>query len=705
MKQEYKISMKLFAFVMALLMLIVSLPMAAFASAISASTDDTSVDTESEAVRKDVIVLEEDEALRDEYIKHFKLSDGTTKAVVYSQAVHYKDADGKWVDIDNALTLNGSEYSANNKQSIKFANKSGSNGLVSIKDGDYKIDFTPLNTNKVSVVIENPQENNSRKFEDMSQLDNLVSKAIYKNIYDGIDIEYILVGNNLKENIIVKEKQDSYTFSFELKLNKLRAELKDGAIILSDYDTGDKIYEIPAPYMFDANNIYSDSVEYSLVQNNKWKYTFTVTADAEWINSDERAFPVTVDPMVYTDSNMTDTFFGSDNDNYNSMTYLTVGDFWSLDCYTFIKYGTLPSIPTGAVITDARISMYAQEINNTDNLNVSAYKVTNSWSSTTSHTTAKGYFNENTPIDCIKINNNGVYEWNITGLFKQWKSGVANHGVAFGMMGFSGTDGAFVQFSSSETQSYTKPKLQVSYTTITGLENYYSYYQSSADMAGIGYVNAFTGNLTFEHNIFTTADEIMPFSLYATYNSNTKSWRLNTEETVESTIIGNIQYYKWTDGDGTEHWFSPIVQKNAYGDHNYYEITPYGDMFPVANPTEFYDQDGLGLKITISNGNIIMSDDKGNQKTFVNGKLSSISDTYGNKRELVFYNDGKTFISLKPNGTSSIIQQISITASSTDITITNIQTGIKAIIELSTDGNRIEKITYDYGNSQYCIIE
>ena len=191
MKQEIKMSMKLFAFIMALLMLLVSLPISAFASAINdALSGENNVisNADSETVKKDVIVLEEDEALRDENIKHFKLSDGTTKAVVYSQAVHYKNADGNWVDIDNALTLNGSEYSSNNKQSIKFANKSGSTGLVSIKDGDYKIDFSPLKTNKVSVVIENPQGNNSRKFEDMSVLNNLVSKAIYANIYDGIDI-------------------------------------------------------------------------------------------------------------------------------------------------------------------------------------------------------------------------------------------------------------------------------------------------------------------------------------------------------------------------------------------------------------------------------------------------------------------------------------------------------------------------------------
>ena len=476
-------SFKIFTFIMAILMLFVYMPMYSFATLIENNSEATEEES-TEIAKQDIIVLEEDEELRDENIKHFKLSDGTTKAVVYSQAVHFKDADGKWIDIDNALALNGNEYSSNNKSEIKFAKKSGSNGLVSIKDGEYKIDFTPLNTNKVKVKIENPQSNNSRKYEDMSQLDNLISKAIYKNIYDKTDIEYILIGNNLKENIIVKEKQDSYTFSFELKLNKLSAELVDGAIILSDYDTGDKIYEIPAPYMLDANNVYSNSVEYSLVQDSKWKYTFTVTADAEWINAEERTFPVTIDPMIYTESNITDTFFGNDNYDYDKMSYLAVGDYLSLDSYAFIKFGELPTISDGEIVTDARISMYAQYVNmsteDTTNINICAYKVKNSWTNTTPYATAMDYLDKEMPIDHIKINNSGVYEWDITNLFKQWNEGTTNYGIAFGMLDLIGTTGAYVWFSDSTATNYSKPKLDVSYTSITGLENYYSYYPSTA---------------------------------------------------------------------------------------------------------------------------------------------------------------------------------------------------------------------------------
>ncbi len=42
---------------------------------------------------------------REESIKHFRLPDGSYEAVSYAGAVHRKDANGVWQDIDNDLTL------------------------------------------------------------------------------------------------------------------------------------------------------------------------------------------------------------------------------------------------------------------------------------------------------------------------------------------------------------------------------------------------------------------------------------------------------------------------------------------------------------------------------------------------------------------------------------------------------------------------
>ena len=688
MEQKVKIPMKLFAFIMALLMLLVSLPVSAFASAISTNSNNdtsTNINAGSETVKKDVIVLEEDETLRDENTKHFKLSDGTTKAVVYSQAVHYKDEDGKWVDIDNALTLNGSEYSSNNKQSIKFANKSGSTGLVSIKDGDYKIDFTPLNTNKVSVVIENPQGNNSRKFEDMSVLNNLVSKAIYTDIYDGIDIEYILVGNNIKENIIVKEKQDSYTFSFELKLNKLSAELKDGAIILSDYDSGEQVYEIPAPYMFDANNVYSDNVEYSLVQNNKWKYTFTVTADAEWINSEERAFPVIVDPTLGSlDGLISDISIGKRASVFPS--YLSVGKEFK----SYIKTKNLPSLVKDAYITHATIDL--KRYSGSDSY-VAAYNVIKYWDEniTWDNTLAPSYAGSYliNPLDYNYITshvelienpddpngekiekevygNDGWFSWDITSAVRSWYNGATNYGICFTTVGESQN----ASFYSIDSDDSTRPMITVSYRDMKGIESYWTYISQSAINAGVGNVNLATGNLVFQISTLTTTDNLFGFTPTMIYNSAiageqyehpnamigywgsyaAKGFKMNFHETlIRDSFINKTgdseTYYIWADSDGTEHYFL-MDEQGVY-----------------------HDEDGLQLTLTIDTETDVctIKDSTHTERIFVwnlgaiedrvekTYYLSSIRDKNGNK--LNFVVDGARrpeYVRVQPNNSNEI---------------------------------------------------
>ena len=711
MKQEFKTPMKLFAFVMALLMLLVSLPVSAVASAISTRFNEdtaTNVNADSEIVKKDVIVLEEDETLRDENTKHFKLSDGTTKAVVYSQAVHYKDADGKWVDIDNALTLNGSEYSSSNKQSIKFANKSGSNGLVSIKDGDYKIDFTPLNTNKVSVVIENPQGNNSRKFEDMSVLNNLVSKAIYADIYDGIDIEYILVGNNIKENIVVKEKQDSYTFSFELELNKLSAELVNGAIIIFDYDSGEQVYEIPVPYMYDANNVYSNNVEYSLVQNNKWKYIFTVTADAEWINSDDRELPVTIDPAINVNkaSIVEDTSIESmfPDDCAGSYTLVCAGGSMT----TYWKTNQLPKIPQNTYILDASFSLTYHSSNRLAITYLSLYEVISDWDEETfnysEYISGRQGQRSSNMIGYTDVSEiyKEVYTWDIIELVDKWyQNPNVNFGLAIGEENPTLNENKYRFYSSEGGNSSTRPTLTITYSQTKGIEAYWSYVSQNVGLAGAGSVSLSSGNLVFGKEILTTTENIFGFSPVLTYESSMAGkpynynyaqiansiaftpygFKLNANETlIKKEAYGGQMCYIWSDSDGTEHNFFHSLDNDE--------------------ENIWYDDSGLQLRIELDEINDIcyMFDSGNNKRIFKNEGVSfgtEVLDTYylsgvmdKNGNELRFYlenNNKPVTISLLPNGSSASINMLHIAYNSSGniYSVWNKQSGQAVVLRYS----------------------
>ncbi|MBQ7761385.1 MAG: RHS repeat-associated core domain-containing protein [Clostridia bacterium] len=661
MKEKTSISLKLFAFVMSFLILVVSLPSYAFATLIQESSIKAE---ENSSEKTELIVLEEEKSLRDENIKHFKLSDGSTKAVIYSQAVHYLDENGDWIDIDNALTLNGSEYSSNNKTEIKFANKSGSNGLVSIKDGEYKIDFTPLNTNKVSVEIENPQQEGSRKFEDVSALNNLISKAIYSGVYEGVDLEYILIGNKIKENIVVNEKSDSYTYSFEIKLNKLKAELKNNSIILCDYDTGARVYEIPAPYMQDSNGAYSQDVSYSLAQNSKWKYTLTVTANPDWINNEERVLPVRIDPPFnYVGDGVIDQAYGNDiSDNT-----LKIGT----DNKSFVKLTSLPTLPQNAYLTNATISL--KHISG-DNVYIGAYSLLEDWVSTGLSTEF-----DQVPLDyChIIVDENGVYgengwfTWSILDAVKAWYEGTANNGIGFSLLSGSST----VTFASEKYSTEAKPVVVIEYRDMKGVESYWSYLTQSASMAGTGYVNLATGNLTFEIGTLATTDSIFGYTPTLIYNSSMASqaymnpnaqtaywysymangFKLSMNETIVKKAYTNQQgeadyYYLWADADGTEHSF--VANENGI----------------------YYDEDGLQLRLSIDTENnvCIITDSGHNQRYFSNLSgapasvgagawyLTKLIDKNGN--ELRFFFDGSkkpNDIKFNPSGTSQTTTMIS----------------------------------------------
>ena len=95
--------LRLLSFVMTVLILVVSLPVYAFAEAIENMVSDT-IEGEDILLTYSNDVISEREELREENVKHFLLSDGTSRAVVYEGPVHYLD-NGAWRDIDNTLSL------------------------------------------------------------------------------------------------------------------------------------------------------------------------------------------------------------------------------------------------------------------------------------------------------------------------------------------------------------------------------------------------------------------------------------------------------------------------------------------------------------------------------------------------------------------------------------------------------------------------
>ena len=131
-------------------------------------------------------------------------------------------------------------------------------------------------------------------------LEKLSSRITYPEILNNVDLEYIIKGNNVKENIVVKEPCESYSYEFELRLKHLSLRHNDDrSIDIYDPDGGSVFLTVPAPFMCDARGKVSYDVEYETERTKEnGTYVLKVTADSGWINAEDTVFPVTIDPNI-----------------------------------------------------------------------------------------------------------------------------------------------------------------------------------------------------------------------------------------------------------------------------------------------------------------------------------------------------------------------------------------------------------------------
>ena len=635
----------------------------------------TNIDSEQSEVETNNGVLFEDVSLREESAKHFHLEDGRYVAAQYNYPVHILDQNGEWQDIDNALVESGSEFTNSNAR-IKFAKKiNGSSELFALHDGNTKLTLTLIDAVKGTVgEITNLTDTESdTELQKMMNLEKLSASVIYRDILDGVDLEYVAYSMNVKENIIVKEKKESYSYSFELKLNGLTPTLTEsGDIEIRSDGTNGLTYIIPAPVVFDSEGAYapSDRAYYSLTHKNGKKYTLTVTVDSVWMNAEERAFPVTVDPAVATPSaTVIDTYVDSSDDMLSGTTdtVLYVTDTrWS-----YWRYASLPTLSASANILEANITVTATE-NVTSGSYVGVHEVHTLWDpghNTYTHVTYGDGSFYTTPLDYCIINGGGAYTFDVTKIVKSWYD-VFNYGLVFHKVsGYTSN----VTFHSSESSSLSaRPSLTVIYKDMKGIESYWPYSSHNAGVAGSGSVNLANGNLVFTIPTVTATDSIFSYTPTLVYDSSMSAkyyyddtanigitnpflpygFKLSLNETLRyySTGDGDF-YYVHSDPDGTEH------------------------MFYASDDGTYRDEDGLGQTLTVqSDGDITIVDASKTVKLFdrvshadfgTRWRLSYVEDINGNRLvftyDSVYYNLFKPLkISLLPNGYTTKIDLLEL---------------------------------------------
>lgn len=234
MKKEAKLVCKILSVFLTILLVLQIAPMQIIADAYHEATIDENTENtlgvsldDIDTTEPEAEILAEETSKREQYVKHFRMSDGSYRATQYEVPVHFIQ-DGEWTDYDNTLTEVDADTedgeSASNKDltntladySVRLSKKTNGKKFVRIEKDGYKLSWYYTKANKVTAkIIEITDDGNE------TTLEKLSSQVIYEEVYTDTDFEYIVGSEGLKENIILKSKDTQTVFEAEYKANGL----------------------------------------------------------------------------------------------------------------------------------------------------------------------------------------------------------------------------------------------------------------------------------------------------------------------------------------------------------------------------------------------------------------------------------------------------------------------------------------------------
>ena len=498
-----KITRKYLPLFLAIVMVFLSVPTSVTALDITSKINnitDVSASIQDEVIPNDEYIADDSEskiieitALRGENVKHFQFPDGTMQAIAFPTAIHEKDAAGEWQLIDTSVslkTVRGAEVYTTKDGVSSFASSVANNApLFTISENGYSIAVSLDNSTNHNLIHAtdtvkraNVSSAEPTKTTEWQSVEDAISSTIskstirYESVYPYTDIEYIVSQNAVKENIVIKSAGSAAIYRFKYQMTGLIAVLNDnGSISLLDEKTKKLEYEIPSPYMYDANGDISRNVYYTLSEVVAGTYIISVIADEEWLSDEKRSYPVVIDPSISSSRAVWDTFVNSADPDE------TYGDWgvWVGPSYTGLARNNMPTLPSGATITSGKLHVYYYyQSGVTGSRTIGAYKMTKTWDEMNdSYNTLKSSYGSSlgisttllstataTASSSITSSNPRMITFDVTSAVSSWYNGSANYGIA--LKHYSGTPQA--------TNGANTGTIIINYETYSDYRMYYT---------------------------------------------------------------------------------------------------------------------------------------------------------------------------------------------------------------------------------------
>lgn len=455
---------------------------------------------------------------RDAFKKVFEREDGSFTAIISSGPVHYFE-DGEWLEIDNTLTeTNGTITNESNSFSVDLPSEITSDKNVTIATENAELSFTMENisSSAAEITAVEPADDETSL---MMGLDNIASSVEYTSVMTNTDLVYDISADSVKESIILSSCPSQATdYSYTINSNGATLYLNEDNSI-NIVNNGQIEFVIEAPYMFDSNGISTDDIDVSLENTGDSTYTLTYSPDYDWLSSDERVYPVTIDPTttVYSATAISEAFIGTDN---STATDLDKFHYLGADNKLYFKYSDSTSANFGknSVITNAEFSLYCEALTDDDILGV--YPITSTWNEPAEEETIEPVAESTDLLDYNVIvygESAKRYVWDITEVAAKWQMNQTNN---YGIVVKPYSDSSInTKIYRSSTANYTtrRPWFQIDYVTI---DNMVEYDTETVDMgrAGTLYLNKYTGTYYVKRTDLSLNGNVSPVEMSFTYD-------------------------------------------------------------------------------------------------------------------------------------------------------------------------------------------
>ena len=649
----------------------------------------------------------EDKSRRSANARCYRTEKGETETVISGEAVNYYNCkEKKYRQIDNTLEYRSDKTcdrdfagyeNRYNSFKVRFAEKSASSDLMRVEKDGYEL-YVKLFEQNLTIrnnAVINRRYNNVSSIlqESREKINPLVSGIRYNELYDGVDFEYEVSSTQIKENITIKTKRENHSFAFKIYSKGLimreKSSGKEIEIVAEETHentkAGDIVFTMPSGYMYDQKQMRSDNVYYQLQEITRGEYILQIKPDEKWLSSEERVFPVVIDPnlvvngdednLVYKIVKNYNKYSGSSYFYREEANNVQIGyykgsatgeaaekEFGETELYIGLK--NVDEIYDG-IVNDAVliIPIYSSPLlnNSSGYFEVHGIIADEGWMNREIEWNTKPEYDSTILAFAKPIEKDGRYSLKLD-ITTAWAGKYSGFVVKGSDLGKNYVVGMLNSIYIPNQKLKQNIQIAINYIDKDQIQGGKSI-QQPCNQAGTGAIDLFTGDITFVHEDINLEGVQLPINIEHIYNSRYYDieadetykcgvgWRLNILQTLKEEPDSesedpDFKSYIYIDASGIKHNLTTRYYKNLKSDDDTREFKIYGSYKEGEKDWDDTEiSDGTYILTTGTSQNTL-TDTAGNKLKFnvSDGRLTELENPDGLTMKIE-YNENSIVVS------------------------------------------------------------